>query len=134
MMKHGLRGGGVAVLTMALLCACGGGLYVGVGVSTDDDDNAPPVVSLVASQNSARAGDLLKLVVAAADASGIDEVAFYRLDAGVPTLLGTDVASPFEWQEVVPFVDGSTLSYFVRATDRSGQRGDSNTVTVSVSP
>jgi hypothetical protein len=51
----------------------------------------------------------------------------------VQVLLGTDDVAPFEWQEAAPS-GTTTLSYFARATDRSGERGDSSTVTVSVRP
>ncbi len=123
----------VASVWVALLPACGGGLYVGVGLSDDEDDNTPPAVSLVASPSSVGPGDTVRLSAAAADASGIEQVAFYRLDAGRQVLLGTDDVSPFEWQEAAPS-GVATLSYFARATDRSGERGDSAIVTVSVRP
>ncbi len=113
------------------LGGCGGGVYVGIGLG--DDDGTPPSVSLAASPSSAAPGGRVRLVAAAADANGIDSVAFYRLDGGVPVLLGSDSVSPFEWDAEVP-ADGRTqVSFFARAQDGSGERADSASVSVSIS-
>jgi len=120
---------------VAALCvgACGGGLSVGIGNDFGFDDS-PPSVSLVTSVASVQAGQDLRLVAAAADENGIDNVAFYRIDNGIPVLLGSDGAEPFEWTTTVPNDGRTTLSVFARATDNAGNRADSSVVTIAVTP
>ncbi|TMH09189.1 MAG: hypothetical protein E6H58_03450 [Betaproteobacteria bacterium] len=120
---------------VAALCmsACGGGFSVGFGSGFGFDD-APPSVSVASSVSTVQAGQSLRLVAAAADENGIDNVAFYRLDNNNPVLLGSDGAEPFEWTTTVPNDGRTTLSVFARATDNAGNRADSSVLTIAVTP
>ena len=124
--------GGLAVLALSGLAACGGGVYFSIG-----DGGERPQVTLVVAPTAARAGDTLTLAAGAVDDVGIDQVAFYRRDSGGDVLLHALGPSPrYEIQVQVPAgaAAGSTLRYFARATDVAGQRADSNLVAVQVLP
>ena len=123
----------LATLAAALLLAgCGGGLYLGWGNCCD---SGAPSVSITTAQSSVQAGATLRVVAAASDSdSGIDEVAFYRVDAGADTRLGSDGSAPYEWNVIVPSDGRSTLTVFARARDGAGNTADSNRITVSVTP
>jgi hypothetical protein len=115
-----------------LLVACGGSLFIGFGANADVD---PPSVSLAAAANTVQAGATLKLFAAASDSgSGIEEVAFYRLDGNSEVRLGSDGTAPYEWSLLVPNDGRTTLRVFARATDGAGNRADSALVTVTVTP
>lgn len=114
-----------------LLAGCGGGLYLGWG---DYDDDGAPSVSIATAQSSVPAGGVLRVVAAASDDSGIDEVAFYRLDGGAAVRLGSDGSAPYEWNVVAPADGRSTLSVFARARDGAGNTADSSVLSVSVTP
>lgn len=119
-------------LAALLLAGCGGGFFLGIEIG---DDGLAPSVSLAANVSSVRVGDTVQLVAAASDENGIDNVAFYELDAfGTATLLGADGSSPYQWGVTVTGGAGGTLRFFARATDGSGMRADSNVVSVSVAP
>ncbi len=114
-----------------LLAGCGGGVYL--GWSWGDDDGGPPSVSITSAQTSVSAGGTLHVVAAASDAdSGIDEVAFYRLDAGAAVRLGSDGMPPYEWNVAVPADGRATLSVFARARDGAGHSADSAVLSVPV--
>jgi len=117
----------VAAAALATLGACGGGIYFGF-------DNAPPAVSLTTAAGSVAAGQSVRFVAAAADESGIDSVAFYRVDGNGAVLLGSDGSEPYEWNVTAPADGRNSLSVFARATDNSGNQTDSATVTISVTP
>lgn len=122
------------VLTL-LLAGCGGGIYLGWSHcdGCDDGDGAPSV-SITAAQTSVSAGGTLRVVAAASDQSGIDEVAFYRVDAGADTRLGSDGSAPYEWDVPVPADGRSSLTVYARARDGAGNSAQSNRLTVSVTP
>jgi hypothetical protein len=124
-----LRATAVVVLG-GLLAACGGGLWVSIGDL--DGDGRSPSVSLVAAASAVAPGGTLDVAAAAADADGIEEVAFYRRDGGAWVFLGSDRQPPYEWAVPVPSDGRSTLEVFARATDRSGAQADSAVLTVSV--
>ena len=120
------------VLSFALaaafgLSSCGGGFFIGDGIDLDGPD-----VSLIADKSTVLVGDSVKLTAAAADAGGIDEVAFYRLDNGVETRLGSDGRSPYEWTVQAPDDGRNTLQVFARATDEAGNTADSSTLTITI--
>jgi len=120
------------ILPPLLLAGCGGGLYIGWGNYGDD---RAPSVSIATAQTSVAAGGTLRVVAAASDNdSGIDEVAFYRLDGSAATRLGS-VGSPlYAWDVAVP-ADGRTqVSVFARARDGAGNEADSAVLAVSVTP
>jgi hypothetical protein len=127
----GLRLAALALVAALLTSACGGGISIGFGFGFDD---LQPAVSLVADAASVRAGQSVKLAAAAADESGIDNVAFYRFDGSNTVRLGTDGAEPFEWIATAPTDGRTTLSVFARARDNAGNEADSNVVTISVTP
>lgn len=120
-----------AAITL-LLAGCGGGLYLGWG---DCCDSGAPSVSITTAQTSVAAGGSLHVVAAASDNdSGIDEVAFYRVDGGSDTRLGSDGSAPYEWDVPVPADGRSTISVFARARDGAGNTADSNRLTIAVTP
>lgn len=133
------RSSGVSVFVsgcVALgLVGCGGGIYLGLsGTFDEDDDDAPPSISVAATPSTLRAGEVLNLVAAASDASGIARVQFYRLDLGASVLIGTDDVAPYELSTAVPADGRISASYFARATDGYGDSGDSAPVVVTVRP
>jgi hypothetical protein len=121
----------VAVAAVGLVSACGGGLWLGIGSAWD---GSPPSVSLAAAQASVPAGGTLRVVAAAADPSGIEDVAFYRLDGSQWVRLGSDGSEPYQWDVPVPADGRTSVSVFARATDGSGLEADSSVVTVPVAP
>jgi hypothetical protein len=125
---------GAGALT-ATLAGCGGGVSIGVGYVYDGYyDDLGPSVSLATAQTNVFAGQPVDLVAAAADESGIDSVAFYRLDGNTAVLLGADGYAPFEWQTLAP-TDGRTrMLLFATAMDRAGNRTNSEVVQVIVTP
>ena len=125
---HRSRLGALAASTW--LAGCGGGVYLEFG----DWDDLPPVVELAASASTAPAGGTVRLVAAAADEDGIDHVRFYRYDGNTAVLLGTDGAAPYEWTLVVPADGRGSVSVFAHAVDRSGNRADSNLVSIGITP
>jgi Bacterial Ig domain len=122
-----------ALIAAVALAGCGGGFSLYIDGS-DFDEYWPPSVSLAAAQTTVLAGQTVRLVAAASDESGIDSVAFYRLDGGTSVLLGSDGNEPFEWNAVAPADGRDTLVVFARATDNAGNRADSATVSIAISP
>ena len=122
-----------ATLAATLLVAgCGGGLYIGWG---DYDDDGAPSVSITTAQTSVVAGGTLRVVAAASDDdSGIDEVAFYRVDGATDTRLGSDGSAPYEWNVPVPADGRTTVSVFARARDGAGNTANSSLLTIAVTP
>ena len=115
-----------------LLAGCGGGLYLGWG---DYDDDGAPSVSITTAQTSVVAGGTLRVVAAASDDdSGIDEVAFYRVDGATDTRLGSDGSAPYEWNVPVPADGRTTVSVFARARDGAGNTANSSLLTIAVTP
>jgi hypothetical protein len=115
-----------------LLAGCGGGLYIGWG---NFGDNTAPAVSIATAQGSVAAGGTLHVVAAASDNdSGIDEVAFYRLDGNAAIRLGSDGSPPYEWDLVVPADGRSLMRVFARARDGAGNEADSAVLAVTVTP
>ncbi|MBS0437389.1 Ig-like domain-containing protein [Piscinibacter sp.] len=120
-----------AAITL-LLAGCGGGLYLGWGNCCD---GGAPSVSITTAQTSVAAGGSLRVVAAASDSdSGIDEVAFYRVDGGADTRLGSDGSAPYAWDVPVPADGRSSVSVFARARDGAGNTADSNRLTIAVTP
>jgi hypothetical protein len=125
----------LSLLPTLALAGCGGGLSIGLNYTFGDGlDTAPPSVSIAAPAGPVQAGQTITLVAAASDESGIDSVAFYRVDGLGTTLLGSDGASPYEWSTVVPGDGRNTLQVFARAQDNTGHRADSQIVSVNVVP
>jgi hypothetical protein len=115
----------------ASLAGCGGGVWIGIGDGFDD----PPDVSVAVTPESARAGDTLRLVAAAADDFGISRVSFFRIESdGTSSLLTRDDVAPFQVDTVLPATSATVVRYFARAVDDVGQVADSATVSVTVLP
>ncbi len=121
----------VAGLAALALAGCGGGISFGFGSGTWFDDG-PPSVSLVASSGSVAAGQNVTLTAAAADASGIDTVGFFRLDPGVQFPLGTIARPPYQLSVTAPNDGRSVMQVFARAIDNVGNRADSAIVEISI--
>ena len=115
----------------AALVGCGGGITIGFGGGTSFDDG-PPSVSLVASSGSVVAGQNVVLTAAAADASGIDTVGFFRLDPGVQVPLGTITRPPYQLSVTAPNDGRTVLRVFARAIDNVGERSDSAVLEIVV--
>lgn len=121
----------VLLLAPLLLAGCGGGLYIGWG--SDGDDDGAPSVSITSAQGSVAAGGVLRVAAAASDDdSGIDSVAFYRIDGGIAQRLGSDGSEPYQWDVAVPADGRSTVTVFARARDGAGNESDSALLTVTV--
>jgi hypothetical protein len=125
----------VGLAGAAVLAGCGGGWFVAFEFGdVDFDDEHRPSVSLAADTSAARPGAQVQLIAAASSQSPIDNVEFYRFDAGAEssTLLGADGMSPYEWSDTIPLDAGDTVRYFARATDAFGLKADSAPVTITV--
>jgi hypothetical protein len=121
----------MTLLAPLLLAGCGGGVYIGWG--SDGVDDGAPSVSITSAQGSVAAGGVLRVAAAAADDdSGIDSVAFYRLDGGIAQRLGSDGSEPYQWDVPVPADGRTTVSVFARARDGAGNESDSARLTVNV--
>jgi hypothetical protein len=120
----------VFVAVAVLLVGCGGGITFGFGSGTFDD--GPPSVSLVASSSSAAPGQSVLLSAAAADASGIDIVSFFRLDPGVQVPLGTLSRPPYQLSVTVPDDGRNMMRVFARAVDNVGERADSAVIEIAI--
>ncbi|WP_130431429.1 hypothetical protein [Rivibacter subsaxonicus] len=115
---------------MLLLAGCGGGIDEWFSQS----ENEPPTIALAAAPTPVAPGQMLVLVAAASDDEGIDEVAFFRVEAdGALTRLGADGEAPFLWTQEVASGATGTLRYQARATDTDGKSTDSLIVEVEVS-
>jgi hypothetical protein len=128
----------MVVLTLGasvLLNGCGGGVSFGFG-HYDDDDFFAPAISLAASPTTVRAGQTVQLVAAASDQeSGVDRVSFFRIDDTDSVVqLGSDGREPFEWVVTAPSDGRTTLRVFAQARDFAGNRTDSATLTIAVTP
>ncbi len=123
----------LALLAVTLpLAGCGGGLYIGWGGGYDA---GAPSVSITTAQVGVAAGGTLRVAAAASDdGSGIDEVAFYRLDGAAATRVGSDGSAPYEWDVPVPADGRTTVSVFARARDGAGNTADSRLLTLPVTP
>ena len=121
-----------AATAAALVAGCGGGLYLGLG---DDGWDEPPEVALAAAVTQAAPGAVVRLVAAASDDHGVEQVDFYRLDAaGAAIRLGSDGTAPWQWDALMPDEPGSTQRFFARAVDGNGQATDSAWVEIVLTP
>ncbi len=125
----------LALATALLLAGCGGGVSLGFSGGFDDDFD-PPSVSIASNVSTVQAGQPVQLIAAASDQwSGIESVAFYRLDStNNAVLLGTDGSEPYEWTATAPTDGRTTMVVFARARDNAGNRADSALVTITVTP
>jgi hypothetical protein len=126
-----VRGQLAIALTLPLLNACGGGLYL----EFDDFDDDAPQVDVAFDPSSAQAGQSVRVIANASDDdSGVDWVYFYRLDGNVAVRIGDDGRAPYDTTLVVPSDGRSTVQVFARAYDYAGNRRDSAVATLNVVP
>lgn len=127
-MRAGRRLGLAALL---LLGTAGlGGCWIGIGGTWSDD--APPDVSLAVSPGSAYPGTTLELAASATDDGYVDFVEFFRMSGGGAVYLGSDSQRPYGLRTVLPDTADTSVAYFARAVDSSGQSSDSDWVRVTV--
>lgn len=122
------------LLLAMLLAGCGGGISIGFDWGDPWDDGRAPSVSLAVSPDTVRAGQPVRLVAAASDADGIEQVAFFRIENGGSVLLFADGQAPYEFDTLTPTDGRSSVRYFARATDHTGRRSDSVAATVTLLP
>lgn len=122
---------GLAAALALGLAGCGGGIWIGYS-DEDWDDGRAPSVSIAVGVSSVPAGGVLRVVAAAADANGIDDVEFYRRDPGGWNLVARDRSEPYEASIDVPADGRSAIEVFARATDFSGRQADSAVLLVPV--
>lgn len=120
----------MALLAVGLV-GCGGGLYLGIG---GGDGDQPPTVALAASASEGLPGAVVRLIAAATDDFGVDEVTFLRRETGGDdTVLASDSAEPYQHDITLPGVAaGTVLRYLARARDGAGQSSDSVVVEIAV--
>ncbi len=130
----------LSLLTALSLTACGGGVsvggdgyYVGGGYYYEDD-YTKPVVSIAVAEGVTRPGQVVRVAVAASDESGIESVTLFRRDFGGDVVISTLGWRPYEWAVQTPFDGRSSVTYYAQARDNAGNRANSNTVTVAVTP
>jgi hypothetical protein len=134
----------LALMASLGLTACGGGVTVsgdgysvGGGYYDDgyyDTDYTKPVVSIAVAEGVVRPGQVLRVAVAASDESGIESVTLFRRDFGGDVVISTLGGRPYEWSVQTP-VDGRTsVTYYAQARDNAGNRANSNTVSIAVTP
>jgi hypothetical protein len=109
---------------------------VGVGDNYDDYDYdvAPPSISIVVADGLAVPGQLITVAAAASDESGIESVSLYRRDFAGDRLLSSLGDKPYEWLVAVPADGRDSVTFYAQATDNAGNRANSSTVTLAVSP
>ncbi len=79
-----------------------------------------------------RAGHDVVLIAAAADDSGIDTVAFFRLDPGEQRPLGTLARPPYQLSVTAPSDGRAVMRVFARAIDNVGKRADSAVIDIAI--
>lgn len=118
-------------LAVALVSGCGGGLWVGVDVGGDGE---APDVSITSAAEQAVAGSTVRVVVAASDPDGIEQVWFYRLDGdGWTQLEGCkEEVRPYTCDVFVPADGRLQVQIRARAFDTWDDEADSNVLTLPV--
>jgi Bacterial Ig domain len=128
----GVLWGAAAVLLVAALAGCGGGLQLGIGTNSND----PPSVTLVAGAASGVRGNALVLFADASDDDAVARVVFHRVnDDNSSTELGTDSSRPYSLEVTLPdaaTITGTSVRYFARAVDSDDETTDSATVSVTL--
>ena len=120
--------GALALVALAGLAGCGGGVYVEGGNYV----GPPPEISLAAAPTNAFRGDPVQLVAAVTAPNGIDYVIFYRLDPGATVRLGSVSRPPAQWDTRVPINAGPTVSFYATVCDVAGLCTNSAAVTINV--
>ena len=128
---HRLRHALLALAAAALAAGCGGGLYVGVDVGGDGE---APDVSISTAALEAVAGTTFRVVAAASDPDGIEQVWFYRLDGDSWTQLPgcKEEVRPYTCDVFVPADGRLQVQVRARAFDGWDDEADSNVITLPV--
>jgi len=111
------------------LVGCGGSLYLGWG-NTD----VPPQVSIAVAPTQASAGQLVQLVAAVSNDSGVARVEFFRLVSSGSVSLGSDNSAPYQLGATLPAGATGSVQFFARAISQGGLTSDSNLATVTIVP
>jgi hypothetical protein len=121
----------LAAASALLLAACGGGLYVGVDVGGDGE---PPDVSITSAATEVLSGTSFRVVAAASDPDGIEQVWFYRLDGDRWTELEDchEESRPYECDVFVPADGRTTVQVRARAFDGWDDEANSNVLSLPV--
>jgi hypothetical protein len=127
-----------AAMVLTAVSACGGGVYLDYEYVDDGGGSAidaPPAVSIATSSDVARAGDVVRLVVAASDDYRVSRVDFYSVaSSGEGSLITSVYAPPYQVDAVMPATPEGIIYFMARATDDVGQTRDSRIVSVSIVP
>ena len=78
------------------------------------------------------AGQNVLLIAAASDESGIDSVAFFRLEPGEQRPLGTLARPPYQLSVTAPDDGRGAMRVFARAIDNTGRRADSEVIVITI--
>jgi hypothetical protein len=120
--RQALLTSSVALLTPAVLVACGGTSY------------DAPKVTLYATISSGAVGATFSLSVDVESEIDIKEVNIYLTTSNSETPVATFNAKPYLTQTIIPAgTAGTTIQYKARAKDSDDQTSDSNNVSITVS-
>ena len=97
-------------------------------------DGQPPDVSITTAATTVTAGTTFRVVAAASDADGIDQVWFYRLDNGAWVQIDScrEQVRPYECDVFVPDDGRLQVQVRARAFDGWDDEADSNVITLNV--
>ncbi len=120
--RQALLASSVALLTPAVLVACGG------------SSNDPPKVTLFVTPNGGKVGATISLLVEVESDIGIKEVIIYRITSNAETVVTTFNTKPYFLQTTIPdAATGTVIEYKARAKDSDDQTTDSSKVSITVS-
>jgi hypothetical protein len=120
--RQALLASSAAMLTPAVLVACGGTSY------------DAPKVTLYATISGGAVGASFSLSVDVESEIDIKEVNIYRTTSNSEILLATFNAKPYLTQTTIPAgTAGTTIQYKARAKDSDDQTTDSSNVSITVS-
>jgi hypothetical protein len=130
----------VAAAAATALAGCGGGVAVGLDLGyaqviyeTDFDER--PNVSVAVSSNTARVGQTVRVIAAASDDFGVEEVIFYSVrESGEAEYISDARRPPYAIDVVIPSSPSGVIYFMARAVDTSGQYRDSALSAVTVLP
>ena len=83
---------------LAVVAACGGGVYVDATVP----EGPPPDIAITTSTEVAYRGDPIRLIGAVTASNGVDYVSFFRIDFGVAVPLETVFRPPLQLDTSIP--------------------------------
>jgi hypothetical protein len=120
--RQALLASSVALLTPAVLVACGG------------TNNDAPEVTLYVTPNGGKVGATISLSVEVESDIGIKEVIIYRITSNAESVITTFNTKPYLVQTTIPdAATGTVIEYKARAKDSDDQTTDSSKVSITVS-